>query len=279
MPFAGAGSIDPAGENGKDLPPPASGGAEKPPLAGVFIALVEDDEAPPNSLLAFLEYAGAFVRVTAPSGTAALLAHVHPDVLLIAAARPDAVVAGLERALGRREVGIPIIALAAAEDLERLRAMTVDAVLRRPVNATELGEVIWRVVTTERPARTKPRILIAEDHDDSRELLAVLLRDYDVVLAADGSQAIERFQQDRPDLVIVDVLMPVKDGIETILAIRRLAPNARIIAVSGGWSHTGTTQSGGPDLLAEARYFGADVTLRKPLDPRLVLEAVEELLA
>jgi len=253
-------------------------GLDSQPLAGVFVLLVEDDAGISASLSPFLEYAGALVHAFPPATAPAMIGHIRPDAVVVAVA--DELTSATIRTLRAADPGVPLIAVSTPDTVSAARAAGADEVVSRPLNANVLGETIWRVAYGRLPARrARPCVLVAEDHDDSREMLTMVLRDYDVVLAADGDEAITQFQRHRPDVVILDVLMPVKDGIEAILAIRRLAPEARIIAMSGGWSIPSGQRTDAPDLLTEARQLGADVTLRKPLEPRLVLEAVQGLLA
>jgi len=79
-----------------------------------------------------------------------------------------------------------------------------------------------------------------------------------VTEAADGREGLRRYEADRPDCVITDLAMPEKEGIETIMEMRRHPHKARIIAMSGGFeTHTGP-------FLQAARLLGADAVLTKP---------------
>jgi DNA-binding response OmpR family regulator len=69
------------------------------------------------------------------------------------------------------------------------------------------------------------------------------------------------FRSEKPDLVITDIIMPEKEGIQTITEIRREQPDAKIIAVSGGG------RVGNTDFLKIARSLGADDAVAKPVDP------------
>lgn len=114
-------------------------------------------------------------------------------------------------------------------------------------------------------------ILVAEDHMDSREALRALLEafGYGVLVATNGREAVELALSDGPDLILMDIMMPVLDGFE---ATRRLRGDARtsgtpIIAV--------TAMEGAREL---ALHAGADDYVRKPIDIRLLLRKVNELL-
>jgi CheY-like chemotaxis protein len=93
------------------------------------------------------------------------------------------------------------------------------------------------------------------------------------VVEADGGRAgIQLYREQGADLVITDIFMPERDGLETIRALRREFPGVKIVAVSGGDS------TGRIDLREEARVFGAVRTLRKPFDPGELVKVVGELL-
>ena len=78
--------------------------------------------------------------------------------------------------------------------------------------------------------------------------------------------------QHKADLVITDMLMPGRDGVETILALRRRHPGLRIIAMSGGGNR------GNLDL-GMARKLGVSATLTKPFEPEELVNRVAEILA
>jgi len=83
----------------------------------------------------------------------------------------------------------------------------------------------------------KRRILLADDQPDVVRLLAAALTEagYEVVTAADGAEAVRRWREiNGGDLVILDILMPRKDGLESIIELRTHSPGVPIIAMSGG---------------------------------------------
>ncbi|RMF72412.1 MAG: response regulator [Acidobacteria bacterium] len=123
-----------------------------------------------------------------------------------------------------------------------------------------------------RPVKT---ILVIEDDEQTRGMLAEMMRraGYDVLEAPDGRVGVELFRSRRVDLVITDILMPEKDGLETIRDLKRESPDVRIIAISGG-GRTGLL-----DFLPVARRLGASRTFAKPTDRRELLSAVAEELA
>ena len=119
------------------------------------------------------------------------------------------------------------------------------------------------------------KVLLVEDHDQVRKLIkTVLERDgFEVIVACDGHEGM-RLQRENPaDVVITDIIMPNKEGFETITELRSEFPDTKIIAISGG----GRNQ---PDrYLKFAETFGADYTFQKPLDMNQLIEKLRELLA
>ena len=117
------------------------------------------------------------------------------------------------------------------------------------------------------------RILLIDDDALARDMLRQMLEraGYDVVEAASGREGLQQYQATAIDLIITDILMPDQDGLETILELRRLAPEAKIIAISGGG------QSGLLDLLPVAAKLGAQWTLWKPLRRLELLAAIRQL--
>jgi DNA-binding response OmpR family regulator len=118
------------------------------------------------------------------------------------------------------------------------------------------------------------RILVIEDNADLRAVMQLALEGagYEVECAGDGRQGVEA-QRSRPaDVVITDIFMPFKDGIETIVELRQHFPQTRIIAVSGGGDYLKK-----PDYLWAAREFGAVLTLEKPFGADELLEAVRRI--
>jgi CheY-like chemotaxis protein len=115
------------------------------------------------------------------------------------------------------------------------------------------------------------RILVVDDDGEMRDAVARILREagYEVELAPDGDAAIEA-QRARPaDVVITDVFMPTRDGLETIQYLRNEYPSVGIIAMTGG-SPTGRID----EYLRVAKVAGADVTLRKPFAAQTLLESL-----
>jgi DNA-binding response OmpR family regulator len=115
------------------------------------------------------------------------------------------------------------------------------------------------------------RILLVDDDSAVRDSIAIVLSaaGHMVEQAANGIEGMRLLRQRSPDLVITDILMPQKEGIEIIREIRSLVPATPIIAISGGGG------SGQADYLKMAQAFGANAALAKPFDPEALLALVK----
>jgi DNA-binding NtrC family response regulator len=118
------------------------------------------------------------------------------------------------------------------------------------------------------------RILIIDDEVQIREMLGQMLtrEGYQVVHARDGKEGMKACREQSIDLIITDIIMPEKDGIEMILELRHDFPALKVIAISGGGRL-------GPDgYLEMAKKLGAHRTFFKPFNRKEILDAVRELL-
>lgn len=115
------------------------------------------------------------------------------------------------------------------------------------------------------------KILLADNDDSLRETLSQALenRGHWVATAGDGAAALAALERERFDMLVTAMIMPVKEGVETIAAARRAYPDLKIIAMSGGGRARIT------DLLQLAVKAGADETIRKPFRPEQLVEIIE----
>jgi DNA-binding NtrC family response regulator len=123
---------------------------------------------------------------------------------------------------------------------------------QRPSSRSALGDCMTPVPTQ--------RILVVDDDASIRRALTILLSKagYEVTQASDGFEAVRLWRDHGADLVITDLHMPKKDGIETIIELLSHTPGARIIAMSGG----GQTKR--LDLLGNMALLGSVLTIEKP---------------
>jgi two-component system, chemotaxis family, chemotaxis protein CheY len=115
-------------------------------------------------------------------------------------------------------------------------------------------------------------VLVIDDEEQLRRLVARILRaeGHEVRVAANGREGLQMFREARPALLITDIVMPDQEGIETIIELRREAPEFPILAISGG---------GEGVYLKLAAGVGATETLAKPFGADELVAAVERLLA
>jgi DNA-binding response OmpR family regulator len=119
------------------------------------------------------------------------------------------------------------------------------------------------------------KILVIDDDSLVRDTLLRILqrKGFEVLLASDGRRGVQMFRRERPDLVITDVIMPEKEGLETIREIRGECSDAKIIAISGG------ARIGNMDFLEMAGKLGAAEIIPKPFDPAELVSVVSRCLA
>lgn len=115
-----------------------------------------------------------------------------------------------------------------------------------------------------------PSVLVVDDEDQIRQLIRETLEQagYEVQEASDGKQGLEHYRAKPADLVIMDILMPDQDGLESIMTLRREFPAARVIAITGGSDMIGIL-----NFLDVAKMLGARRTLQKPFDMQTLLDA------
>jgi CheY-like chemotaxis protein len=119
-----------------------------------------------------------------------------------------------------------------------------------------------------------PHIHIVDDEALIRELFRRILENegYEVTDSPDGNAALAMCRERPPELIITDLIMPDKEGIETIIELKRDFPAVKIIAISGGGRVTAT------EYLELAETFGANMTLSKPISRDELLTAVQRVL-
>lgn len=117
------------------------------------------------------------------------------------------------------------------------------------------------------------RILVIEDDDQTRDMLRTLLERhaYEVAVAPDGESGLRAFRSRPADIVLTDILMPGKEGLETIRGLLDEFVGVKIIAMSGGG------RLGNLSYLAAAEKLGASRVLAKPIDIPKLLETVKDL--
>jgi len=119
------------------------------------------------------------------------------------------------------------------------------------------------------------RILVIDDDEQTRDVLKQMLEveGFDVLEAGDGEEGAKVYTEKRPDLVITDIIMPKKGGLETIIKLKQEYPDIKIFAISGGGRVIKA------DFLTIAESIGALKAFEKPFNRAELIKAVKEALA
>lgn len=117
-------------------------------------------------------------------------------------------------------------------------------------------------------------ILVVEDDDDLRRMLkdSFEKRKHKIIEASNGREALYKFKPSITDLVITDLLMPEQDGIGLILELRRIKPEIKVVAISGGG------KIGPSNYLDVAKTLGADAVFPKPFNLIQFIDEIENLI-
>ncbi len=116
----------------------------------------------------------------------------------------------------------------------------------------------------------KGKVLLVDDEAHIRKFIALLVKqlgDITVIEAANGQEALASYRTEHPDLVLLDVNMPVLDGIETLRALRQLDPNAVVVMLTSLTSRT---------MIERAAELGASNYIRKDTKPEEMLQTLKD---
>lgn len=120
-----------------------------------------------------------------------------------------------------------------------------------------------------------PVILLIEDDRELRAMLKVALvrKEFTVIEAENGKEALAQFKPGITDLVITDLIMPEEDGLKVIMKIREKKPEIKVVAISGGG------KAGPGSYLSLAKALGADAVFPKPFSVADLILKIENLLS
>jgi PAS domain S-box-containing protein len=140
--------------------------------------------------------------------------------------------------------------------------------LAKPFNPEDLAEKVKGILAK---SQRVPSIMVVDDDSEVLALLSeILTRDgFDVSVASNGSEAISMCHRKAVNLLITDLVMPEREGIETIRCFRKEMPHTKIIAISGAFDG---------EFLRAAEMFGASRVLQKPIEPEKLLQAVHTII-
>ncbi len=247
------------------------------------VLVVDDDPRVGELLTALLRPAGFDVRVALGGVEGLALARTFaPAAIVVDIMMPDLsgfeVVEQLERAPATRK--IPVIVLTAADltpaERDRLQQRAVTLATKGHVTRDEILGAIRRYTepTAVAEAAEGGLVLVVDDHDLNRELARAILErsGHQVLLAGDGDEALSLARARRPGLVLLDLMMPGKDGYTTARELRRdpLTATIPIVAL------TALAMRGDEE---RARAAGIDDYVTKPIERRRLESVVARFLA
>ena len=118
------------------------------------------------------------------------------------------------------------------------------------------------------------KILVIDDEPHILLMLKKMLErhDFEIEMATNGAEGLSLFKLSTPDLVITDIIMPEMEGLETIREMKRIKPDLKIIAMSGGGKVSADS------YLKIAGIFGGSKSLAKPFTMNEMLLAVQDLI-
>lgn len=210
-----------------------------------------------------------------------------PDRLLDAIAEhtPDIVVvdldhSGLEIADSIDDTVTTVVVTSSGQrgDAARCRELGVSAYLTRPLGPLDLRDAVRAVIGGNedtlitrhwlREHRPRLRVLAADDSASNRLIITQMLelQEHDVVTVSDGREAVDAFDADRFDVVLMDMEMPTMDGTEAAMLLRRSGTEVPIIALSG---HTS------PEQVQKCLAAGMTGHLSKPFEFNELIDTIE----
>ncbi len=256
--------------------------AEKSLKGNESILFVDDEKVLLPLVKKGLERLGYNVEATTSATEALELFRSKPDsfnLVITDTTMPKMNGVSLAKKLTEIRPDIPIILCTGYSESvseEQAYEMGISAFLMKPILAEEIAVAIRNVL--DRKEKEIPtvagRVLVVDDEEQVRTIIRQILESsrYEVIEAPDGKVALWLFKEKPADLIITDLIMPEKEGLETIEELRKDYPDVKIIAISGG----GLGDKG--HYLDMAKKIGADNTLAKPFQKEELLYAVKEAL-
>ncbi len=261
----------------------SSTNTEEDPLIsgkGRKILLVDDDLSMASGTERVLQRAGYEVTTfNAPEKAleCLLLGDQNFELVITDYSMPGITGAELAQHIFDHDPNLPVILLTGMGDTQvRRQAQGVTAIAEKPIWPEELCRLVGRILLSKEAKATdrKYRVLVIDDDPAHLSACARMLRqaNYSVNTAQDGEQALKMLNSLEVDVVLTDIIMPEKEGLEVIMTLRKLHPEIRIIAMSGGG------RMSAEDCLSLSKSFKADQTLLKPFSRDELLERLQAVL-
>ncbi len=255
---------------------------EKPPRGNERILFVDDEDAMAKLGKKGLERLGYLVTAATSARKAIALFRADPDgfdLVISDMTMPEMTGDKLAKEIMETRPGMPVILCTGYSEHiteDKARDMGISAFVMKPVLGKEMAVTIRQVLgnAKEGIAPSAGSILVVDDEEQMRSMIRNILENagYAVMEAPDGKVALWIHKGQPADLIITDILMLKKEGIETIIELKQGFPDVKIIALSGG------EQGDKGRYLDIARKMGANNTLAKPFEKEELLKVVKELL-
>ena len=244
------------------------------------ILFIDDEQALADLGKQMLEHLGYKVTTRTSSIEALELFKAQPDqfdLVITDMTMPKMTGDKLAQELMKIRPDIPIIICTGHSrriSEEKTKGMGIKALVMKPLMMRDIANTVRKVLEGEEEKPAEGLILVIDDDDQFRGMLRETLEHagYEVMDAPNGKEGIRVYRENPADLVITDIIMPEKEGIETIRELKREFPDVKIIAMSGG------ARNGPAGYLKMAKMLGAQRTLTKPLEREELLETVMELI-
>ncbi len=199
------------------------------------LLLIDDEGIIRGALGAVLRQRGhaVFMAADGPAGLALLMKEA-PDLVILDRDLPKMTGSAVLREIRKIDPKVAVIILtgnAAAQGEEKYRAMGISAFLSKDIAVEALIETVERLL----PSKPMPKILIADDDPGVRSSLRRFLegKGYRVETCADGREALASLKTFAPQLLLLDLEMPVLDGLETLRAMNQAGSKIPVIVITG----------------------------------------------
>lgn len=244
----------------------------------VRVLVVDDDETTRKQLNRILSKEGCDVLLAADGAQAAeVFENERPGIVMTDLRMPKIDGMELLHHVKKMEPLTQVILITAHGDydlaIHALRGGALDY-LRKPIDLDQLFLAIGRAkenLARFRDVVARPKVLIVEDDETARNRLSRVLskEGYNVFAAADGDEGVRMFEENRPDVVMTDLKLPKKNGLEVLRAVRGISDSVETILFTG---------YGDEEAAIDAMREGATNYLRKPIDLDQMLIAIQKAL-
>jgi two-component system, cell cycle sensor histidine kinase and response regulator CckA len=255
---------------------PAAGNTEITASAGLpsgareTILIVEGDAELRNLIRETLEHLGYSVLDAGSAAEAAELSaglRDRVDLLVAELVLPDSTARELAACLRESRRDLPVLYISGDPLLVSVNDPSQPDVLAKPFSPTEFGDNVRSILDR----RSRKRVLFVDDDDQIVMFASEVLRDagYEVLVGADGNVALSIVDSEPLDLVITDLVMREREGLETMMRLKKSHPQLPVVAISGAF---------GGHFLRSAVLLGVRATLAKPFSSEDLLNVVRMVL-